>query len=156
VRDADIDELAAADVDELRERFLASTARFADALERMPDHAWEGDFARTPGGVRFRLAAVPRMRQVEVEVHHADLDAGYGPEDWSAEFLDPLLGRLVADRAKETSFVLRLPDREVTVGDGGSTVVAGSAARAAWWLLGRGHGEGLRCAEGLPRLGPWR
>lgn len=155
-RDADIAELASAEPADLRDRLLASTTLFEEALVRVPETAWAGQFERTPGGVRFPVARVPHMRRREVEIHHADLDAGFGPEDWSAEFLAPLLDDLVADRSQDAAFTLDLPTGRVAVGDGGPPVVAGSPALLAWWLLGRGHGEGLASEDGLPTLGPWR
>ena len=49
-RDGDIDDLAAADRAELRDRFLAGTTLIGDAVERLPDDLWTETFERTPGG----------------------------------------------------------------------------------------------------------
>ena len=38
------------------------------------------------------------MRHREVDIHHADLDAGYGPADWPEDFLDEMFDRVVRDR----------------------------------------------------------
>jgi maleylpyruvate isomerase len=90
-RDADIEELAAAAPDELRERFLAATGRFGEALEAMHEPDWEGRFERTPGGPDFALRNVVLMRLREVEIHHADLGAGYTADDWPPDFRAILL-----------------------------------------------------------------
>ena len=78
-RAADIEELAAADRAELRDRFLAGTTLVAEAVDAVPRRAWTETFARTPGG---RVSGTPPsrgMRLREVEIHHVDLDAGYTP-----------------------------------------------------------------------------
>ena len=75
-RDADIDALAAEAPAVVRERFLAATGRYAEALEAMAEDDWDGRFERTPGGQSIALANVPLMRVREVEIHHADLGAG--------------------------------------------------------------------------------
>lgn len=41
---------------------------------------------------------IPFMRWVEVEVHHADLCAGYAFDDWSSVFVQEMLVRAVEDR----------------------------------------------------------
>ena len=43
----------------------------------MHEADWAGRFERTPGGPDFALANVALMRLREVEIHHADLGAGY-------------------------------------------------------------------------------
>ena len=85
-RDADIATLATAEPGELRDRLLASTAVFARALAAMHEDDWDGRFERTPGGPDFALVHVPLMRVREVEIHHADLGAGYTAADWPAGF----------------------------------------------------------------------
>ena len=82
-RDGDIDELAAAvDRAELRDRLLSSTTELADALAAVPADAWGTSIERVAGGRTFPATAVPGMRLREVEIHHADLGAGYTPADW--------------------------------------------------------------------------
>ena len=55
-RDADIDELAAAAPDELRERFLAATGRFGEALEAMHEADWDGPVRAHARRTRLRAA----------------------------------------------------------------------------------------------------
>ena len=47
------------------------------------------------------------------------------------------------------------PNRTWSFGDGGPTVT-GTTAALAWWLTGRGSGEGLDVDEGeLPGIEAW-
>ena len=157
-RDADIEELAGVAPTELRERFLAATGRFTEALEAMAPTDWEGRFDRTPGGQSIALANVPLMRLREVEIHHADLAAGYGPDDWEADFRRVLLDSLTKFTTREP-FTVRPTDLDGTwhygEGDGGP-VVTGTSAALGWWLTGRGSGEGLTSDTGtLPEMEAW-
>jgi maleylpyruvate isomerase len=158
-RDADIEELAAADPPDIRERLFAGTELLREAIAAMP--SWDGSAERTPGGGRLLLADVPVMRLREVEIHHADLDAGYGWADWPADFAAELLELAVGDRTSDPDspvFAVEATDlgRSWQVG-GDSPVVRGPAAALGWWLVGRGAGDGLTAEGGaLPRLGPWR
>lgn len=161
-RDGDIDDLAAADDHaELRGRLLASTTVLADAIAAVPPDAWGTGIERVPGGRTFPAAAVPGMRLREVEIHHADLGAGYSPADWLEgvavrvldAMTDPATGREVSSRP----FRVDPTDAEGTwsFGTGGPTV-SGSACDLAWWLTGRGDGTGLTSDDGeLPGIGAW-
>lgn len=161
-RDADIEELAAAAPDELRERFLAATGRFGEALAAMHDADWEGRFERTPGGPDFALRNVVLMRLREVEIHHADLGAGYTADDWPADFRAILLESMTK-RPYPAPFDVRPTDLDHTWhygassedGDGGP-VVTGTSAALGWWLTGRGAGEGLTSdSNDLPEVETW-
>ena len=82
-RDADIDELAAA----APERAPRAAHRRLDRASprrptAMPDDALGRSIERTPGGPASRRAIVVLMRLREVEIHHADLGAGYTAADW--------------------------------------------------------------------------
>lgn len=157
-RDTDIDELAAAAPAEVRERFLAGTAGFARALAAMHEGDWDGRFERTPGGPDFALANVALMRVREVEVHHADLDAGYTAADWPEGFRTLLLDSMTK-RPYPAPFVVRPTDLDGTwtYGEGGGgPVVTGPSAAAGWWLTGRGSGEGLTSdTNELPEVETW-
>jgi maleylpyruvate isomerase len=156
-RDADIEKLAGEDPSAVRERFLASTTLFQEAAVAVPEDGWAGDFRRWPsGGQVIPRLQIPAMRQREVEIHHADLGAGYGPGDWPEPFLDDLFDRVVRDREGGPAMLLRTPDGDVPVSGGHGPAVSGSRADLTWWLLGRGTGEGLEADPELPVLGPWR
>ncbi len=155
-RDGDISVLATAPVGALRDRFLAGCTLFQEAWERMTDEAWGGAFRRTPTTDAWPASELPRMRHGEVEIHHADLDAGYGAADWPEDYLDATFNRIVEDRQSGPSMLLRTPDGDVLVGTGQGPVVTGSRADLTWWLLGRGGGRGLTADPDLPTLTPWR
>lgn len=162
-RDRDIDELAGAGPSELRERLLAATATFSEALAAMHAEDWDGRFERTPGGPELALANVALMRVREVEIHHADLDAGYTAADWSVGFRTLLLDSMTK-RPYPAPFVVRPTDLDGTweYGEGGGQavgtvpVVTGPSAAAGWWLTGRGSGEGLTSdTTELPEVEAW-
>jgi maleylpyruvate isomerase len=157
-RDADIDALATEEPAVVRERFLAATGRFAEALEAMHDQDWDGRFERSPGGPDFALVSVPLMRVREVEIHHADLGAGYSPADWPADFRVILL-QSMTKRSYPAPFTVRASDlgRSWHYGDGvGGPVVTGTSADAGWWLTGRGTGAGLTSdTHELPEVESW-
>ncbi len=160
-RGSDIEELAAADRAELRERFLAGTTLIADAVDRLPDEYWTETFERTPGGRVIRFAAIPGMRLREVEIHHVDLDAGFTPEGWSDAFSAHLIGAMVKRAPSETSFRVLASDLATTwvVGDdpGESGVtVSGPAGDLGWWLTGRPPSDRLTSSTGeLPLVKAW-
>jgi maleylpyruvate isomerase len=161
-RDSDIAELAAEEPAALRERFMASTAQFSQALEAMHPDDWDGRFERTPGGPDFALANVLLMRVREVEIHHADLGAGYTAADRPHDFRTVLLESMTK-RPYSSPFSVRPTDLDRTWhygdwkqdGDGGP-VVSGTSAALGWWLTGRGSGEGLTSDAGaLPEVESW-
>jgi len=163
-RDGDIAELASADPAEIRERLFAAGQQLRDAVAQLDERQWHGDLHRLPGGPLWPMASVPSTRLREVEIHHADLGAGYSPADWPDDFCVDLLDLVTADHASSTdspAFAVRATDveggsRTWSVGSD-APVVEGPAAALGWWLVGRGTGEGLTCDAGaLPRLGPWR
>lgn len=156
-RDDDIATLAKAEPADLRHRLLAGTTQLDDAIAAVPDDAWETRVERTPGGRTFRAAAVAGMRLREVEVHHADLDAGYDHRDWPPAFSALVLEAMARRGAAREPFTADPTDLHGTFayGEGGPTVT-GTAADLAWWVTGRGAGEGLRPSHGrLPGIEPW-
>jgi maleylpyruvate isomerase len=160
-RDADIEDLAKADPAEIRQRLFGAGQALRDALESLNGEQWDGAVHRLPGGPVLQLRTIPDMRRREVEIHHADLDAGYSHADWPDDFQMQLLDLVTADRANDADspvFTIRATDTIRTWSAGAEQpVIEGTAADLGWWLVGRGSGEGLACDIGdLPRLGPWR
>jgi maleylpyruvate isomerase len=152
-RDADIEELAAEPSSVLRERLLASLTELGDALVALPDDRRDAVVERTPGSDRTFLAGeIATMRLREVEIHHVDLDTGYGRADWPPEFAG-LLVETLAGRAAAT-----LEDAgsgRTWPGPAGAPTVRGSLADLGWWLSGRGSGEGLEADGALPAVAAW-
>lgn len=157
-RDDDIDRLAAARPSVIRNRLLGATTDLTDALGAVPDDRWDTTIYRVPGGRTFAAGDVPMMRLGEVEIHHADLAAGYTRRDWPASYVVLLLdGRSEKGVSSEVCFHARAVDLDRTwrFGEGGPTVT-GTGADLGWWLTGRGTGEGLTSDSGtLPQIGTW-
>jgi maleylpyruvate isomerase len=160
-RDGDIDELAAADPATIRERLHAGAVAFADAVRRLPAASWDGTFDRLPEGPSLPVGVVPSMRGREVEIHHADLGAGFDHQDWPDAFVRDLLDTMTVDHAASGPFRITASDLaqswQVGEADGPGPEVTGTGADLGWWLVGRERSPGLRCTGGdLPAIGPWR
>ncbi len=162
-RDTDIDALAPAPPSELRARLRAGTLAFAEAIVRLPEDRLDVLSARSPGSDRtFPARAVLGMRLREVEIHHADLAAGYAHPDWPLPFAAHLISTLTARPGWDQAFTVAPTDLGDTWHSGADgddpvaagPVITGSAADLGWWLAGRGSGAGLTSSDGaLPRTG---
>ncbi len=161
-RDTDIADLACAASSELRARLLAATECFRRAVASMPASQWASRIERTPGGQTFTARMVPAMRLREVEIHHADLDAGYSSADWPAAFaalvLETLTHRsypqafrvLARDLARTWDYGAVAASAEV------NSIVSGESHQLAWWLTGRGDGSSLSVDQDrLPEVPAW-
>lgn len=150
-RDADIETLAARPADEIRGRLRASADDFTAALTGLPRVAPDATFDRTPGGQQMLARAVPLLRLREVEIHHADLRAGYGHADWPGETVVRFLERDVEryDGPPLLAYATDL-DRTFALGsaEDGAVQVSGPASALAWWLTGRDPGDQLTSATG--------
>lgn len=152
-RDGDIDDLAGRDPSVIRTRLLAACSDLKDAIDAVPDDQGAATVERTPGGRTFTVGAVPWMRLGEVEIHHADLDAGYDHRRWSVPFACDVLESKRARLDASIGFTAYASDidRSWTYGEGGPTV-RGAVVDLAWWATGRGDGEGLTSDGGMPRI----
>lgn len=154
-RASDIDSTAELPADELRELSFDACDRWKAAIEAVAD--WDGVMERTPGTGPFTASECVDMRWREVEIHHADLDAGYSHADWSPRFCEILL---VAMTKREWNEPFRVAPTDLdgtwSYGDGDGPTVSGTASDLGWWLTGRGSGEGLTSDRGeLPKVGAW-
>ncbi len=155
-RDGDIDTGAARSAVELKDDAVASSGRFVQATNELHTSRFDTLVTRTPGSPPFPVTKVGGMRRTEVEIHHADLGIGYTPYDWPEDFTAHLLQRRRRELG-DRPMTWRLTDtgETITLGEGGPEVV-GHSADLAWWLIGRGSGDGLVCSAGaLPDLGRW-
>ncbi|HEV2755970.1 MAG TPA: maleylpyruvate isomerase family mycothiol-dependent enzyme [Actinomycetota bacterium] len=159
-RDADIERFSTRAKQEHLDALAAASDAFASAAARVPLDRWDfkvSGIGGTPQPVRQFLFG--RLR--EVEIHHVDLNAGYGPGDWDPGFVRTVLEE-VPDRlgpAADDAFSVEAGDAGVklTVGEGAPLVhVRGSAHHLLAWLLGRSDGAGLETSGGaLPRVPAW-
>ncbi|WP_182902116.1 maleylpyruvate isomerase family mycothiol-dependent enzyme [Microbispora sp. H10830] len=130
-----------------------SAERFAAAVGQMPAEAWTAPVSgMNPPDHPAWYVPIRRLR--EVEVHHADLGAGYGWADWPEtyvrrELYDTMLwlgdespvGEVVA-LDPGTGEVLR-----TWTGLGDGPAVEGTPRELLAWLAGRTDGRGLRLAS---------
>jgi maleylpyruvate isomerase len=83
---------------------LADLADSAMALRtvarRLPEPAWLVPVQMLDSGP-FPAGQLLTRRLVEVELHHADLGAGYGPADWPAAFTALELGEPMASQRRD-------------------------------------------------------
>jgi maleylpyruvate isomerase len=83
---------------------LADLADSAMALRtvarQLPEPAWRAE-VRMLDSAPFPAAGLLTRRLVEVELHHADLGAGYGPADWPAAFAALELGEPMASQRRD-------------------------------------------------------
>jgi maleylpyruvate isomerase len=157
-RDRDIVELAKAAPAELRQRLLAATEMFARAVESLSSDQDGMRVLRTPDGPRWPAPTTIGKRHREVEIHHVDLDVGYTRSDWPTAFVEEVITQFTARLRKQADFTVKSADsgRTWVVGTGGDPVVSGSGADLAWWLTGRGDGEGLSSSTGTrPAVPSW-
>ena len=155
-RDADIEELAAAPLADLRARLLGSSSVIGEWIEELADNLADQLIERTPGGRTLRAGDVGAMRVREVEIHHADLGLDLTAADWSPELVDLVLATRAAAHAG-SPFTAHATDlgRSYAYGEGGPTV-SGTGAALAWWVTGRGSGEGLTSDDGrVPGIEAW-
>lgn len=92
-RDADIEAGSGRDLPALVEDVAATADRLDATWARLGPVDWAGQAV-------MRTGVVPALRLIgarwrEVEIHRVDLDDGYGPGDWPASFVAPLLPSLV-------------------------------------------------------------
>lgn len=126
------------DLNDAAERLLEAFADFpAESLDR--------EVAGSRGATWLGWE-LPLMRIREVEIHHADLLAGYAPDDWPADFVTRTLDQLApsyVDRGDCPVSALRDPAGTTwTVGTTGP-VLSGPAPELLAWLTGRSSGAGL-------------
>jgi maleylpyruvate isomerase len=92
-RDADIRAGADRPLQQLVEDVVGSARRLDETWSGLSDTEWLGEaLTRTGPLPALRLIG---MRWREVEIHRVDLADGYGPGDWPASFVAPLLPSLL-------------------------------------------------------------
>ncbi|MDX2394667.1 maleylpyruvate isomerase family mycothiol-dependent enzyme [Streptomyces sp. NPDC054904] len=162
-RDADIARDSGRPLEEHLTDLRDSGSAFLATTE--PDQDWSRT-VELRNGVTDLAANVPFRRLVEVELHHVDLNIGYGLADLPAEFTDREIAFLAdrwSGRPEVPPVTLRLGSGDTaptwrTGGTEGTPVVlTGTGDALLGWLAGRGdRGARLTVLEGgrLPELPP--
>jgi maleylpyruvate isomerase len=140
----------------------AATAFGAEAA-RLGDADWAAEVRGIRGAAHPAWYTLWR-RLSELEIHHVDLDAGYRPADWPADFAREFLKGVTASFSGPDSpaAMLRAAD------DGGehrigppeqepAVTITGPSRALLAWLLGRSDGGSLSAtpAGPLPPVPPW-
>jgi uncharacterized protein (TIGR03083 family) len=166
-RNAALEEGAGRGGPELIEDVMATAARFSDQARTLPEDAWNAPVKAMMGWPHPAWYTIYR-RWNEVEAHHVDLAAGYGPAGWPEPYVRWASAATLADMAA-------LPERSlgglagfrITATDSGESAdlgwapgapeASGSARALLGWLSGRSDGAGvaLRPDGPLPVPPPW-
>ncbi|WP_207933352.1 maleylpyruvate isomerase family mycothiol-dependent enzyme [Actinomadura sp. GC306] len=166
-RNSAIEEGAGRGPGELAEDVRASGARLTEQARSLPEAAWDAH-VRAFGGWEHPAWYTLYRRWNEVEAHHVDLAAGYGPADWPEPYVRWALTSTLAD-------IAALPGDErgelaglrITATDSGEAAdlgwapggpeASGSGRALLGWLSGRTDGSGVsvRPDGRLPAPPPW-
>ncbi|HET9061631.1 MAG TPA: maleylpyruvate isomerase family mycothiol-dependent enzyme [Acidimicrobiales bacterium] len=157
-RNADIEAGRGLSAAVLESRLAESSRRLQEAFELAPQRAWEAKAIARMGEVQIGAGLVlGRLR--EVEVHHVDLNGGYGPADWDyawvVEEMDRAMLSLPARLPEDTAVVLTATDSDQhwVAGSGDAVEISGPLAQIFAWVTGRATSVG---GQEAPCLGPWR
>jgi maleylpyruvate isomerase len=163
VRNEEIEAGAGRQARELVVDFADSATAFSAEAARLGDADWAAEVRGARGPAHPAWYTLWR-RLSELEIHHVDLDAGYRPADWPADFARDCLQKVTPSfsgpdspaallRAADDGGEHRIgpPEREPAI-----TITGPSRALLAW-LLGRSDGGGLTAtpAGPLPPVPPW-
>ncbi|MEU2133707.1 maleylpyruvate isomerase family mycothiol-dependent enzyme [Streptomyces sp. NPDC018352] len=164
-RAAEIDAGAARPTAELVADVAAGADRFAEAVRALPEDAWQAEVRMRTGELRTPHTLVPaRLR--ELEVHHADLAAGYGFADIPPAAARWIIDDIAAEFARRDGVpALRIEalDSDLAHDLGGpadsrtTPLIAGTQAALLAWLTGRSTGADLNIAgaEKVPAAPYW-
>jgi maleylpyruvate isomerase len=87
-REAGIEEGAGRPARELVTDLADSAMALRTVARQLPDEGWQVPVRMLEEGDPYPAAELLTRRLVEVELHHGDLGAGYGPADWPPAFAD--------------------------------------------------------------------
>lgn len=145
-RAADIEAGAGRHIGDVRLDLSDSADRLMAEFADFPSDALGRTVTLSSGAQAFGWE-IPLLRVREVEIHHADLGAGYGPDDWSPEFARRTLDQLAKLFRDERdcpvgTLVATDADARWEVSADGPEL-SGAMRDLAAWLVGRSAGERL-------------
>ncbi|SFP99687.1 maleylpyruvate isomerase family mycothiol-dependent enzyme [Actinomadura madurae] len=164
-RNADLDAGAGRGRAELVEDVMATAARFSEQARTLPEDAWNAPVRSMMGWWHPAWYSVYR-RWNEVEAHHVDLAAGYGPADWPEPYVRWSAAATLTDMAALPEELLGgLAGYRITATDSGESAdlgwapggpeASGSGRALLGWLSGRSDGAGVSVRpEGPPPVPP--
>ncbi|MET7393040.1 maleylpyruvate isomerase family mycothiol-dependent enzyme [Dactylosporangium sp. NPDC005572] len=149
VRNGEIESGSSRPPQDQHDDLVAAVARLRSAIDDLPASSWTAT-VELPSGTPIPAARVVWSRICEVELHHVDLDAGYGPADWPESFPQ----RLLHDPATPRPATLLDPTGHCLLSVADTPTVTGPVHLLAAWLTGRSDGTGL--TGDLPSLEKWK
>ena len=157
-RDAEIEAGRGAKARDIGHRLEESSARVLSVIKAAPDEIWLAPAVHYRlGEVRVGTLVVSRLR--EVEIHHVDLDFGYSPADWPAEWVIEEMDRAMLDLPSRLSsgiavvLVATDTDHHWVAGSGEAVELDGPLSELFAWVIGRAGAVG---GQAGPDLAPWR
>lgn len=158
-RNADIEAGAQRSLTELVADIRTSDEQMMSALDALTAEQWSSTIRWGRAQTEGAASAIPNIRRAEVEIHHVDLDVGYGPAQFPDDFVEDMLVEVAADfsgRDEAPGLVLVADDSRRWVVEPGGQEVHGRPTALLGYLLGRTDGEDLHTDGALPKLGAWR
>jgi maleylpyruvate isomerase len=140
-----------------------SAALFTDEAARLSGTDWTVHVAGIRGAGHPAWYTLWR-RLSEAEIHHVDLDLGYRPQDWPAQFASQCLDRVTGDFSRPdcgAALLVSADDgTEHRIGPPGqpaTVTVTGQTRELLAWVIGRDAGDRLvtEPAGPLPLVPPW-
>jgi maleylpyruvate isomerase len=136
-----------------------SSALFDRMMRTLPEHAWEARVRMRPGELR-PPAALPLIRLRELEVHHVDLDVGYGFGDIAPDVAQWIIDDILMElgrRAEPPPVRIEATDTGLRRELGrGASLISGAQVDLLAWLSGRSPGTGLKTeSTGAPPDAPY-
>jgi maleylpyruvate isomerase len=165
---AEIEAGASRPAAEIAQDLAEAGDRFVQQAAGLTPAQWKTEVERRPGQP-YPAARVPWWRYEEVLFHHVDLDIGFSPARWPAEFTGTALEMAVewfgspVFEGKAQPFRIYTEDTVRTMGvrcdpaEREPLLVRGPQSLLLAWLIGRSRGDGLVVEpfDALPVLPAW-
>lgn len=142
-RAADIEAGAGRTADELTADVASSAKAFFARARALPDEAWLTE-VRAIRGPAHPAWFVLNRRLFEVEVHHADLGADYGPSSWPDWFVSDEMYRVTGEYTQNPASPAAVLNDSISgrqyflrTDDDSAATISGPGYALLAWLIGR-------------------